>query len=161
MTLGNDQTRIPPAKSVGVAYLLWFPLGLFGANNFYMGRPIAGIAKLFLTLVPLTFFAVGAAILFTSSGFTELMEFFTDEELFVDGGDSELTGEQADMLAELLMDNTAFIGGAVLMVLAGFVTLITWAAVAVWLLVELLTIPQQVASHNLERTIRLSKHGLS
>ena len=153
MTLGNDQTRIPPAKSVGVAYLLWFPLGLFGANNFYMGRVVAGLAKLFLTLVPLAFFAVGTVILVASSGFTEIMGFLSD--LFVDVASPEPT-EEVDMLDKIRMANTAFIAA-----LAGLATLIMWAAVAVWLLVELLTIPQQVASHNLERTIRLSKHGLS
>lgn len=37
-------------KSVGVAYLLWFFLGLVGGHNFYCGRIGCGVAQLLITL---------------------------------------------------------------------------------------------------------------
>lgn len=34
------ETRVSAeARSAGVAYLLWFFLGMFGAHRFYLGRP--------------------------------------------------------------------------------------------------------------------------
>lgn len=38
-----------PQKDVGVTYLLWLFLGVFGAHKFYLGRPGWGVAYL-LTL---------------------------------------------------------------------------------------------------------------
>lgn len=35
-------------KSTGVAYLLWFFLGSFGAHRFYLGRGGTGVAQLIL-----------------------------------------------------------------------------------------------------------------
>lgn len=35
-------------KSVGVAYLLWLFLGVFGAHRFYLGRTISGAIQLVL-----------------------------------------------------------------------------------------------------------------
>ena len=37
--------------SVGVAYLLWFLLGLLGVHRFYLGRAGTGAAMLILTLL--------------------------------------------------------------------------------------------------------------
>lgn len=37
-------------KSVGIAYLLWLFLGLFGVHRFYTGRTKSAIAMLILTL---------------------------------------------------------------------------------------------------------------
>lgn len=41
------QSRV---RSVGVAYLLWVSLGIFGAHRFYLGRTGTAIAQLILTL---------------------------------------------------------------------------------------------------------------
>ena len=38
-------------KSVGVAYLLWFFLGMLGAHRFYLGSTGAGVAILLLTIL--------------------------------------------------------------------------------------------------------------
>jgi TM2 domain-containing membrane protein YozV len=38
-------------KSVIVAYLLWFFLGMFGVHRFYLGRVASGLILLLLTLV--------------------------------------------------------------------------------------------------------------
>ena len=48
-------------KSAGVAYLLWFFLGLFGAHRFYLGEMGTGAAMLAITLVsiPLMIVVVG------------------------------------------------------------------------------------------------------
>jgi hypothetical protein len=37
---------IPAVKSLSVAYLLWLFLGLFGAHQFYLGKPGRGISYL-------------------------------------------------------------------------------------------------------------------
>lgn len=48
-------------KTVGIAYLLWFFLGIFGAHRFYLGESGTGAAMLIITLVsfPLMFVVVG------------------------------------------------------------------------------------------------------
>lgn len=38
-------------KSIVVAYLLWFFLGMFGVHRFYLGRTGSGLLLLLLTLV--------------------------------------------------------------------------------------------------------------
>lgn len=38
-------------KSAGIAYLLWFFLGMFGAHRFYMGKSGSGAAQLILTII--------------------------------------------------------------------------------------------------------------
>ena len=43
-------------KSMGVAYLLWFFIGMFGAHRFYLGTVGLGLGILALTLVGLLFF---------------------------------------------------------------------------------------------------------
>ncbi len=49
------------AKSVLVAYILWWLFGLFGGQRFYTGRTGSAIAMLVITLVsfPLCFFLIG------------------------------------------------------------------------------------------------------
>jgi TM2 domain-containing membrane protein YozV len=37
-------------KSIGVAYVLWFFLGMFGAHNFYLRRTGCAVAQLILSL---------------------------------------------------------------------------------------------------------------
>ena len=44
-------------KSTGVAYLLWFFFGMFGAHRFYLGRSGSGGAILALTLVSILLMA--------------------------------------------------------------------------------------------------------
>jgi TM2 domain-containing membrane protein YozV len=48
-------------KETGVAYLLWFFLGEFGAHRFYMGKVGSAVAMLliFLISIPLAFVFVG------------------------------------------------------------------------------------------------------
>lgn len=48
-------------KSVGIAYLLWFFLGMFGAHRFYLGRTTSAVIILVLTIVSifLTFVGIG------------------------------------------------------------------------------------------------------
>ncbi|CAH1788839.1 unnamed protein product [Owenia fusiformis] len=36
-----------PKKSLGDAYVLWFPLGIFGFHRFYLGSPLIGLLFLF------------------------------------------------------------------------------------------------------------------
>jgi TM2 domain-containing membrane protein YozV len=38
-------------KSTGVAYLLWFFLGMFGAHRFYLGETGSGVAQLVLSII--------------------------------------------------------------------------------------------------------------
>jgi hypothetical protein len=57
-----EAAALGQAKSTGVAYLLWFFLGVFGAHKFYLGRVGMGFAYLFT----LGFLSVGLWIdLFT------------------------------------------------------------------------------------------------
>lgn len=42
-------------KSVGVAYLLWFFVGMFGAHRFYLSQPGTGAALLIITLLSILF----------------------------------------------------------------------------------------------------------
>lgn len=56
-------------KSTGVAYLLWFFLGGFGAHRFYLGRGGSGAAILIITLVSmlLTVVLVGFVTIWISA----------------------------------------------------------------------------------------------
>lgn len=45
-----EQRVMNEAKSVGAAYLLWFP-GHFGGSSFYLGRTGSGLAQLALLVV--------------------------------------------------------------------------------------------------------------
>ena len=53
-------------KETGVAYLLWFFLGGFGAHRFYLGKAGSAIAMLLISLIsiPLSFVFVGYLGLF-------------------------------------------------------------------------------------------------
>ena len=48
-----EQRVTNEAKSIGVAYLLWFFLGSFGAHRFYLHRPTSAILMLVLLIVGL------------------------------------------------------------------------------------------------------------
>lgn len=52
-------------KRIGVAYLLWFFLGMFGAHRFYLGQTGSGVAILILTVVSilLSFVMIGFVLL--------------------------------------------------------------------------------------------------
>ncbi len=45
-------------KSTGVAYLLWFFLGMFGAHRFYIGETGTGVAILLITIISFILMAV-------------------------------------------------------------------------------------------------------
>ena len=49
-------------KSTGVAYLLWFFLGMAGGHRFYIGRTFSAIAMLIIFLIswPLLLVGIGA-----------------------------------------------------------------------------------------------------
>lgn len=57
--LSNDR------KSAGIAYALWFFLGLFGAHRFYLGRTGSGVAMVILTILGIAtaVFIVGMLII--------------------------------------------------------------------------------------------------
>lgn len=45
----DDQLRYEAnARSLLLAYLLWFFLGWFGLHRFYLGRPVSGLVMLLL-----------------------------------------------------------------------------------------------------------------
>jgi TM2 domain-containing membrane protein YozV len=54
-SMGSDARSImlfeANKKSVGVAFALWFFLGLFGGHRFYSGRTGSAVAQLLLTIV--------------------------------------------------------------------------------------------------------------
>lgn len=52
-------------KSMGVAYLLWFFLGMFGAHRFYAGRTGSAVILLMLSLIGfvLSFVLIGFVVL--------------------------------------------------------------------------------------------------
>ena len=56
-------------KSIVVAYLLWWFLGMFGGHRFYLGRPKTAIAQLLL-------FSVGALTAFVIFGWVLLFTWF-------------------------------------------------------------------------------------
>jgi len=47
MTDYPRQPRPVPQKDVGMAYVFWLMLGLFGGHKFYLGRTGMGLAYLF------------------------------------------------------------------------------------------------------------------
>ena len=152
------QPRIPSEKSVAIAYVLWLLFGVFGANNFYMGQVMRGIAKLALVLVPFGLFTIGLVALLNSDTLQELVDgdYFDFSGALTD----EQVQEQLDEASEIVMGDTSFAAAGALAGLAGLLTLLTWAAVAVWWFVELFLIHGQVTDNNLERDVVLSKHGL-
>jgi TM2 domain-containing membrane protein YozV len=64
-------------KSAGVAYLLWFFLGMLGAHRFYLGRGGSGAAQLILTIVGLvTLVVVVGAVILGCVGIWVLIDLF-------------------------------------------------------------------------------------
>lgn len=64
MNQGDAQTMMMydvQKKSMAVAYLLWWFLGMFGAHRFYLGQIGSAVAMLIITLVSflLTFIFIG------------------------------------------------------------------------------------------------------
>ena len=55
-------------KSVGLAYVLWFFLGLVGGHRFYAGRAGSGVAMLVITL--LSFFLMAVVVGFFTLAIT-------------------------------------------------------------------------------------------
>lgn len=55
-------------KSTGIAYLLWFFLGMFGAHRFYIGETGTGVAILLITIcsILLKFVLIGFVTIFIS-----------------------------------------------------------------------------------------------
>lgn len=55
-------------KSVGIAYLLWFFFGMFGAHRFYIGETGTGVAILLITIcsLALKFVLIGFLTIFIS-----------------------------------------------------------------------------------------------
>jgi TM2 domain-containing membrane protein YozV len=52
-------------KSLGVSYVLWLFLGMFGGHRFYNGKTGSALAQLFLNIFGwLTIFAYGLGLLF-------------------------------------------------------------------------------------------------
>lgn len=58
-----EQRVANEAKSIGVAYALWFFLGLVGAHRFYLGRKGTGIAMLAMTVVGILSAPAGGTVL--------------------------------------------------------------------------------------------------
>lgn len=50
-------------KSLGVAYILWFFLGQFGAHRFYLGKAGSGAAQLSMALIGWTLAIVAVGFL--------------------------------------------------------------------------------------------------
>lgn len=46
VTVNTSPSYQPKDKSTGVAYLLWFFLGVFGIHHFYLGKAGRGVAYL-------------------------------------------------------------------------------------------------------------------
>jgi TM2 domain-containing membrane protein YozV len=49
-------------KSVGIAYLLWFFFGGFGAHNWYVGKPMLAGAQMFGYIIALAMYFSGNVI---------------------------------------------------------------------------------------------------
>lgn len=54
----DTPAAVPEKKTLGKAYLWWFPLGIFGAHHFYMGRKVWG----WITALTLNFLLLGWAL---------------------------------------------------------------------------------------------------
>ncbi|MEZ5841349.1 MAG: TM2 domain-containing protein [Hyphomicrobiales bacterium] len=50
-------------KSVGIAYLLWFFLGPFGAHRFYLGAIGTAVVMLVITILSILFSVVGIGLI--------------------------------------------------------------------------------------------------
>ena len=59
-----EQRVTNEAKSVGVAYLLWFFLGTLGGHRFYLGRIGTGILMLALFVIGLITAVAGVGFIF-------------------------------------------------------------------------------------------------
>ena len=65
-------------KTVGLTYVLWFFLGLFGVHKFYLGKTGMGLLYLIMGVIGLstTFIVVGFFIL-AAEGILLLIDLFT------------------------------------------------------------------------------------
>ena len=64
-------------KSVGVSYLIWFFLGMFGVHRFYLSTPVAGILILLFSILGfLTLFTGVGAVFLLISGIWCLLDAF-------------------------------------------------------------------------------------
>ena len=50
-------------KSTGIAYLLWFFLGVFGGHRFYLGRTGSAVAMLVIYILSLLLLFVGVGLI--------------------------------------------------------------------------------------------------
>ena len=72
-----EQRVTNDAKSIGVAYLLWFFLGPFGAHRFYLGKTGSALAQMALTIVGvLTLFVVVGSVLLIIVGIWLIVDAF-------------------------------------------------------------------------------------
>lgn len=72
-----EQRVTNEAKSVGVAYLLWFFTGGLGGHRFYLGHTGSGVGMLILTVIGLvTLAVVVGAVLLIAVGIWVLVDAF-------------------------------------------------------------------------------------
>ncbi|RUU29768.1 TM2 domain-containing protein [Mesorhizobium sp. M6A.T.Ce.TU.016.01.1.1] len=71
-----EQRVANEAKSIGVAYVLWFFLGLLGAHRFYLGRKGSGAAMLALAVIGILSAPVGGTVLLAGVAIWALVDAF-------------------------------------------------------------------------------------
>ncbi len=72
-----EQRLANEKKSTGIAYLIWFFLGMLGVHRFYLGATGSGVAILILTILGVLTAALGIGlILLVISGIWCLVDIF-------------------------------------------------------------------------------------